>query len=82
MGGNRKVPTKIISAITNIKYLRKEYDAYLAFVVDKKIEEINLRRVPIVNKFKNVFSEELLGLPPDRNIEFEIELLPGTTLIS
>jgi hypothetical protein len=37
--------------------------------------------VPVVNEFPNVFLEELLGMPPDRDIKFVIELKPGTTLI-
>jgi hypothetical protein len=37
--------------------------------------------VPVVNEFPNVFPEELPGMPPDRDIEFVIELKPGTTLI-
>ena len=59
MGENRKAPTKIILAMTAMEYLRKGYDANLTFVVDNKVEEINLRRVPIVNRFEDVFSEEL-----------------------
>jgi hypothetical protein len=34
--------------------------------------------VPVVNEFLDVFPEELLGMPPDRDIEFVIELKPGT----
>jgi hypothetical protein len=37
--------------------------------------------VPVVNEFPNVFPEELPGMPPDRDIEFVIELKPGTALI-
>jgi hypothetical protein len=37
--------------------------------------------VPVVNKFPDVFPEELLGMPPDRDIEFMIELKPGTSPI-
>jgi hypothetical protein len=37
--------------------------------------------VPVVNEFPNVFPEELLGMPSDRDIEFVIELKPGTTPI-
>jgi hypothetical protein len=33
------------------------------------------------SKFSDVFPEELLGMPPDREIEFVIELVPGTTTI-
>jgi hypothetical protein len=38
-------------------------------------------KVPVVNEFSDVFPEELLGMPPDRDIEFVIELKPGTTTI-
>jgi hypothetical protein len=34
--------------------------------------------VPMVNEFPDVFPEELPGMPPDRDIEFVIELKPGT----
>jgi hypothetical protein len=37
--------------------------------------------VPVVNEFSDVFPEELPGMPPDRDIEFVIELKPGTTPI-
>jgi hypothetical protein len=32
-------------------------------------------KVPVVNEFPNVFPEELLGMPPDQDIEFVIELV-------
>jgi hypothetical protein len=38
----------------------------------KEIEEI-----PVVCEFPNVFPEELTELPPDRDVEFVIELMPG-----
>jgi hypothetical protein len=37
--------------------------------------------VPVVNEFPDVFPDELPGMPPDRDIEFVIELMPGTTNI-
>jgi hypothetical protein len=37
--------------------------------------------VLVVNEFSDVFPEELLGMPPDRDIEFVIELKPGTSHI-
>jgi hypothetical protein len=37
--------------------------------------------VPLVNKFPDIFLEELPGMPPDQDIEFVIELKPGTTPI-
>jgi hypothetical protein len=35
-----------------------------------------------VRDFPDVFPKELLGMPPDREVEFVIDLLPGTTPIS
>jgi hypothetical protein len=37
--------------------------------------------VRVVNKFPDVFPEELPGMPPERDIKFVIELKPGTTPI-
>jgi hypothetical protein len=36
----------------------------------------------VVCEFSNVFPDELPGLPPDRDVEFKIELVPSTTPIS
>jgi hypothetical protein len=38
-------------------------------------------KVPVVNEFPDVFPEELPGMSPDRDIEFVIELKPGTAPI-
>ena len=38
--------------------------------------------IPVVCEFLDVFLDELPGLPPDRDVEFKIELLPGTAPIS
>ena len=41
-----------------------------------------LADILVVSEFLDVFLDELPGLPPDREIEFKIELLLGTALIS
>ena len=38
--------------------------------------------IPVVCEFPNVFPDELPGLPPNRDVEFKIELLLGTAPIS
>ena len=38
--------------------------------------------VPVVSEYPDVFPEELLGMPPDRDIEFVINLIPGTSPIA
>jgi hypothetical protein len=42
----------------------------------------NLEDIPVACEFPDVFSEDLLGLPPDRDVEFIIQLQPGTAPIS
>ena len=43
---------------------------------------IKLEDIPVVCEYADVFSDDLPGLPPNRDIEFVIELHPGTTPIS
>ena len=62
--------------------LHKGCEAYLAHVINKSSSEITLDNVPVVCKFFDVFFEDLLGLPLDRELEFGIELLPGSVLVS
>jgi hypothetical protein len=42
----------------------------------------NLKDIPVACEFSDVFPEDLPGMPPDRDIEFVIELQPGTSPIS
>jgi hypothetical protein len=49
-----------------------------------KVNQLNASQgseVPVVNEFPDVFPEELPGMPPDRDIEFVIELKPGAVPI-
>jgi hypothetical protein len=39
--------------------------------------ELPLKKIPVVCEYADVFPDELLGMPPDRDIEFAIELQPG-----
>ena len=41
-----------------------------------------IRDIPVVCEFPDVFPEDLPGLPPDRDVQFNIELQPGTAPIS
>jgi hypothetical protein len=63
------------------RLLKQGCSGFLACVT-KEAPEAMLEGIPIVQDFVDVFPEELPGLPPDREIEFTIDLLPGTGLIS
>jgi hypothetical protein len=51
--------------------------ASLHHVVERRLEDIHM-----VREFLDVFPDDLPGMPPERAIEFKIELQPGTTPIS
>ena len=73
----------VISTVKASRMLIKGCVGYLASVVDTTIKVATKQSdVHVVCIFPNVFPEELLGLPPDREIEFEIELLTTTMPIS
>ncbi|KAL0549329.1 hypothetical protein IC582_013810 [Cucumis melo] len=57
-----------------------ENQALLKWFLER--EKLKPEDVPVVKEFLDVFPDELSGLPPDREIEFTIELLPGTAPIS
>nr|GEY93428.1 putative reverse transcriptase domain-containing protein [Tanacetum cinerariifolium] len=44
--------------------------------MEKKSDEKRLENIPIVKEFPDVFPEELPGLPPVRQVEFQIDLIP------
>ncbi|KAJ8774320.1 hypothetical protein K2173_011192 [Erythroxylum novogranatense] len=74
--------TEVISAIQARKLLRKGCEAYLAFVFDSKKQCGKLLDILVVKEFLDVFPEELPGLPPERDVELSIEVIPGTALTS
>jgi hypothetical protein len=43
---------------------------------------LEIQDIPVVCEFPDIFPEDLPGLPPERDVEFVIELKPGTTPIS
>ena len=81
-GDRRILPTCVISALETKRLLQKGCEAYLAHVLDKSSPEMIIESVPIVCEFSDVFPDDLPGLPPDRELEFEIELLPGSAPVS
>ncbi|GJR54804.1 putative reverse transcriptase domain-containing protein [Tanacetum coccineum] len=48
----------------------------------RQVEEEQLQDVPIVKKFPEVFLEDLPGLPPTRQVEFHIDLVPGAAPVA
>ena len=71
--------SNVISAAIARKMVRKGCEAYLAYVIDTVKAGPSVFDIPTVSDFPNVFPEELPGLPPQREIEFAINIVPGAT---
>ncbi|KAA3487957.1 DNA/RNA polymerases superfamily protein [Gossypium australe] len=71
----------VISVLSTQRYLRKGYEAYLAFVLNTKETDLRIESVPIACEYLDVFLKELSRLPPVREIEFGIELSPGAPIL-
>ena len=71
--------SNVISATTTRKMVRKGCEAYLAYVIDTVKARYSVSDIPTVSDFSNVFPEELTGLPPQREIKFAIDVVPGAT---
>ena len=60
------------------KMLRNSYLGYQAYVVEVREDDVRLEDIPVVREFPDVFPDDVLRLPPDREIDFQIELASGT----
>nr|GEV22924.1 putative reverse transcriptase domain-containing protein [Tanacetum cinerariifolium] len=87
-GNNQEHETRlnIISCAKTQKYMLKGCQVFLAHVTKKeaegKSEKKRLENVPIVRDFPEVFPEDLLGLPSNRQVVFQIDLIPGAALVA
>ncbi|KAI3717497.1 hypothetical protein L1987_69148 [Smallanthus sonchifolius] len=73
---------KIISCMKARSYLRKQCCAFLAHIVEKKPENRTIQDIPVIQDFPEVFPDDLPGLPPVRQVEFRIDLVPGANPIA
>ncbi|GKA56087.1 putative reverse transcriptase domain-containing protein, partial [Tanacetum coccineum] len=73
---------KVISCIKARKYVEQGCYLFLAHVTENKSKEKRLKDVPIIHDFPEVFLEELSGLPPLRQVEFRIDLVPEAVPIA
>ncbi|GKF00661.1 putative reverse transcriptase domain-containing protein, partial [Tanacetum coccineum] len=68
------------------EYMARGCQIFLALIFAKKEEDKSegkqLKDVPIVKDFSEVFPKDLPGLPPARPVEFQIDLIPGAALVA
>ena len=65
--------------------MKEIHDGVQCFIIFMHLEVEKEERtlvIPVVHEFEDVFPEEVLGLPLSREVEFSIDLVPGTGLVS
>nr|XP_043612965.1 uncharacterized protein LOC122584940 [Erigeron canadensis] len=81
-GDRNGCPIPVCTFARARRYLSHGYHAYLAHIVDVKKKSLSIEDIPIVRDFSNVFPDNLLGVPPKRQVEFSIDLVPGANPIA
>ncbi|XP_074315241.1 uncharacterized protein LOC141651427 [Silene latifolia] len=82
MGFVVKPKLKLIAVMTLKSCLRKKFPLILCHVRDMRVEEPSACDIPVVGEFGDVFPDEISGLPLKRDIDFSVQLKPGTGPIS
>ncbi|GKA13367.1 putative reverse transcriptase domain-containing protein [Tanacetum coccineum] len=85
-GKGEKSKLSIISCTKTHKYIKRGCLIFLAQVTKKETkdesEDKRLEDVPTVRDFPEVFPEDWPGLPPSRQIEFQIDLVPSVAPVA
>jgi hypothetical protein len=82
-GIQKPVSVRRISTLQMKKYCRKGCPLYAIQVLESvEDDKPNLEDHPILREYRDVFPEEVSGLPPRRDIDFSIELAPGAVPVS
>ncbi|XP_031099729.1 uncharacterized protein LOC116003930 [Ipomoea triloba] len=73
---------RLVSLAKMRKYVEKRCEVFLCMVEDLNVDKKGIEQIPVVREFPDIFLEEIPGFPPQREVEFTIDLVPGTTPIS
>ncbi|XP_070011290.1 uncharacterized protein [Nicotiana sylvestris] len=75
-------PIRVISFLRAQRMVEKGCAAYLAYVRDVSVDTPSVDLVPVVRDYPDVFPADLSCMPPDRDIDFGIDLLSDIQSIS
>ncbi|GJT62579.1 putative nucleotidyltransferase, ribonuclease H [Tanacetum coccineum] len=81
-GDRSKTRLNLISCIKTEKYISRGCQVFMIQVVEKKADEKRLEDIPVVKEFPNVFPEDLPSIPPVRQVELQIDLIPEAAPIA
>ena len=81
-GIHRELFSSMIFAMATQRMLHEGCQGYLAYVLETGKEGTLVDEIPVVREFLDVFPDDIAGLPPDREVEFTIDLISRTEPIS
>ena len=81
-GIGSSVMSNVISTMQARKFMRKGCETFLDVILDSKRGQVNVEKIPVVREFPDVFPEELLGIPLEREVDLAIEIVQGTVPMS
>ncbi|GJS90279.1 putative reverse transcriptase domain-containing protein [Tanacetum coccineum] len=76
-GDQSKTQLNLISCIKTERYISRGCQVFMIQVMEKKSDEKKLEDIPVVKELPNVFPKNLPGIPLVRQVEFQIDLIPG-----
>jgi hypothetical protein len=82
VGQNQGVSLRFISSLQLWKSMHKGCKIYVILALNEKGVAEGLEHLPVVREFADIFPEELPGMSPERELEFTIDLKPGTEPIA
>jgi hypothetical protein len=77
-GSRVRATPPLLSTIQARQSIKNGASTFLAFIKAEPEEERKLENIPVVYDYPNIFAEVTIGLPPDREIEFTIDLMSVT----
>lgn len=77
-GGSLAPKRRFISYLKSWKLISKGCLYHLVWIKDSNLEGPFLHSVPVVNEFLEVFLNDLPGIPPDREVDFGINIVTNT----
>ncbi|XP_073139021.1 uncharacterized protein [Henckelia pumila] len=81
-GEGERPQMPLLSALKVCRALESGAEGYLIYAVDTSAGSVIIESIPVLNEFLDVFPDEIPGFPLVREVEFGIDLMPGTSPIS
>ena len=81
-GIGSRAMSNVISTMQAMRFMRKGCETFLVVILDSKRGQVDVEKISVVREFPDVFLEELLVIPLEREVDLAIEIVLGTVPMS